>query len=113
MPSRSFVGLIMVALGSVALQACSSASDLEISNETAETVTAISVSDGQSTWHLGKLAGGRSLRFRQTLEGEGGAIISWTYRGKQHQEGSCYYTYGSPAGGKVIIAGDELKFRCG
>lgn len=75
-------------------------------------VVGLTISDGQKTWKLRDLDPDEQVSFWGHLSGEGGATISWTWRGRRFTDEGCYYTDGSPAKGTITIAGAKLRYRC-
>ena len=95
------------------LSGCGVASDLEISNESDQPVLAVAVSDGRNSWELGDLPAGESVNFDGRLAGEGGPLVSWTFKGERYSERGCYYSEPmTGAEGAIMIQGERLNFRC-
>lgn len=116
--SRVTTTLIACVIASVGLGGCDllNPSRLLIENvgtSVAENVV-VSTSAGQQ-WTLGDLPSGETLRFSESIPGEGGVEVSYTTAGKRVRSIDCYYTSGGlgPARGTVTIKEGQVHMRCG
>ena len=107
-----FRSLVLLALP-LSLGACRLYfSDLEIFNGGRDRIENITISDGHSTWRLGKLDPGEHVRFSGHLVGEGGPRIAWVWQGREFATVGCYYTGGSQAAGKIAIVAASVRYQC-
>lgn len=87
-------------------------SKIDIVNKGRNDITDLVVATPEATWRLGDLPRGRTIRFAERLEGEGGPMLSWTVAGRRVSEQGCYYTGGVPASGTIDIFDTRIELEC-
>lgn len=92
-------------------QGCSQ-SNLNISNQSPETIFNVTIKSNEEEIIIGDIYSGKSKAFSRSISGEGGLSVFYTYRNQRLTFDGCYYTGGMPADGLIVIRGNSITRRC-
>jgi hypothetical protein len=103
----------ILAFGWLPLAGCDNLTEIEVYNNTPQSITGVFVVNNHQRLELDDLQPGGSLKISQHFRGEGAPRLEWVYAGTRMGAELCYFTGGMPAKGTIRIYPERIERRCG